>query len=383
MSGNITGSLQVKNGFYYAVINLKGPNGKRKQRWIATGFPEKGNKRRATQRMKEIIAEMEEQGISYDSSMKFHEVLEMWLEASKLRIREATYRNYKLVMDAHIIPYFKELDIKVRDLRPYHLEEYYRCKLQNLSPVTIQKHHANIYSALEYARKNQFVSNNVAKDAWCPSRTKRQQVGGFYTMEQIAQLKEAVKGDRIEVPVMLIISYGFRRSEALGLKWDAVDFENKTITIRATVVMSGTEVAFVENTKSAASKRTLPMSDEFAAYLKAVKAKQAENQALYGNTYHDDGFVCAKEDGSVIKPEYLSNRFKKVLLKHKLPVIRLHDLRHSAATNLLSMGFSIKDVSVWLGHADVTTTLNIYSHVLEESKIDMANALWNGEKTAS
>ena len=331
--------------------------------------------------MREIIEDLEAQCISFDSSMKFYELLEQWLEAAKTRLRESTYRNYKTVMEAHIIPYFKNTGIKVRDLKPMHLEEYYRRKLETLSPVTIQKHHANIYSALEYARKNHIVSFNAAKDAWCPAR-KKKQVGSFYTMEQIARLREVIAGETVEVPLMLISSYGFRRSEALGLKWDAVDFDAKTITIRAVLVISGTELSFVEDTKSSASKRTLPMSDELAAYLQKVKAKQEQDKALYGNCYHDDGFVCAKEDGTPIHPAYLTRRFKRIAQKNGLPVIRLHDLRHSAATNLLAMGFSVKDVSVWLGHADVTTTLNIYSHVLEQSKADMANALWSGQKKA-
>ena len=125
------------------------------------------------------------------------------------------------------------------------------------------------------------------------------------------------------------------------------------------------------------------MSEEFCAYLKAVKAKQEENKKKYGNTYHDDGYVCAKEDGTVIKPAYLSRKFKDIIEDADLPNIRLHDLRHSAATNLLNMGFTIKDVSVWLGHADITTTLNIYSHVLDKSKSEMASALWSGKRAAS
>ena len=125
------------------------------------------------------------------------------------------------------------------------------------------------------------------------------------------------------------------------------------------------------------------MSDEFIEYLKGVRAKQREDKKIYGNTYHDDGYVCAKEDGTVIKPAYLSRKFKDLLKKAGLPEIRLHDLRHSAATNLLNMGFTIKDVSVWLGHADVTTTLNIYSHVLDESKTEMASALWTGKRLIS
>ena len=84
----------------------------------------------------------------------------------------------------------------------------------------------------------------------------------------------------------------------------------------------------------------------------------------------------------MIHPANVSKRFKKIAKASGLPVIRLHDLRHSAATNLLAMGFTMKEVSVWLGHADITTTLNIYSHVTEESKVDMANALWDGSRKA-
>ena len=382
MSGNITGSLQVKKGYYYAVVNLIGPDGKRRQRWISTGYPEKGNKRNATQRLREIINELEGQNIRFHNGMKFWELLELWLEATKMRVRESTYRNYKIVMEAHIIPYFKNTGVKVRDLCPHHLEEYYRAKMETLSANTIHKHHANIYSALEYGRKNRIVNTNVARDAWTPP-IQRKQVGSFYTIEQITELKKAIAGDQVEVPLMLIISYGFRRSEALGLKWDAVDFQRKQITIKATVVISGTEVKYSENTKSKASVRTLPMSDELVKYLKGVLKKQKQDKIKYGNLYHDDNYVCAAEDGTVIHPANVSKRFKKIAKASGLPVIRLHDLRHSAATNLLAMGFTMKEVSVWLGHADITTTLNIYSHVTEESKVDMANALWDGSRKAS
>jgi len=187
-------------------------------------------------------------------------------------------------------------------------------------------------------------------------------------------------GDPIEVPLMLIISYGFRRSEALGLKWDAVDFEDKTISIRATVIKSGTEVKYVMDTKSRASVRTLPMSDEFAEYLRGVQQRQAKDKEKYGNMYQDDNFVCAAKNGKVINPNCVTERFKKIIRANGLPDIRLHDLRHTAATHLLAMGFSVKDVAFWLGHSQTSTTLDIYSHVLEGSKVDMANALWNGSR---
>ena len=150
---------------------------------------------------------------------------------------------------------------------------------------------------------------------------------------------------------MLIIAYGFRRSEALGLKWDAVDFEDKTISIRATVMKSGTEVKFVRDTKSRASVRTLPMSDEFAEYLRDVQQRQVKDKEKYGDLYQDENFVCASKNGKVINPNCVYERFKKIIKKNGLPDIRLHDLRHTAATHLLAMGFQIKDVAFWLGHS--------------------------------
>ena len=159
-----------------------------------------------------------------------------------------------------------------------------------------------------------------------------------------------------------------------------------------TLVSISTLISFIFSTFNLAFPTVLaaaggkaPLYFDSAAMITAfiLIGRVLEDKAKYGNTYHDDGYVCANEDGTVIHPQYLSRKFKKLLEKNDLPVIRLHDLRHSAATNLLAMGFSIKDVSVWLGHADITTTLNIYSHVLEESKVDMAEALWRGERTAS
>ena len=376
----LTGTLQIKKGRYYAVVNMPSVNGKRQQRWIATGLEVNGNKKTANRRLREILAELEEQNHQLHSGIKFWELLEMWLEASKQRMREATYRNCKFVFDAHIIPYFRQTGVKLQDLCPHHLEEYYHNKLETLSATTLHKHHSYIHSALEYARKNRLVNQNAAADAWVPPVHKKQ-VGSFYTMEQLAELKEHITGDVAEVPLMLIITYGFRRSEALGLKWDAVDFEDKTISIRATVIKSGTEVKFVEDTKSRASVRTLPMTDEFAEYLRSVQQRQAKDKEKYGNMYQDENYVCAAENGEVLNPNRVYERFKKIIRANGLPDIRLHDLRHTAATHLLAMGFSVKDVAYWLGHSQTSTTLDIYALVLEGSKVDMANALWNGTRT--
>ena len=370
----ITGSLQVKHGGWYAVLNLKDENGKRHQKWISLNLPQKNNKRAAERKLHEILQEYNERHLVYDSNMKFYKLIELWLLSTKNKVRESTYKNYETVVNAHIIPYFKHLNIKARDLCPYHLEDYYRVKSETLSKETLSKHHSNIYSALEYGRKNHIINYNVAKEVTI-HREHRKKTGSYYTEEQMKLLLQAVKGDVIETPVVIASQYGLRRSEVLGLKWDAVDFKAHKIYIKATVVSVGTEATYVEATKSEASKRTLYMTEDFEKYLKAVKDKQEMNRNRYKTAYVDEGFICTQDNGEVIKPARLTRRFKLILERNNLPNIRFHDLRHSAATNLLAKGFNIKEVSEWLGHADISTTLNIYGHVLEKSKMEMAGAL--------
>lgn len=180
------------------------------------------------------------------------------------------------------------------------------------------------------------------------------------------------KGNTVETVIRLTALYGFRRSEVCGLKWSAVDFHQKTLTVRRAAVMVGTKLECVDKTKTASSYRTLPLTAEMAQYLQTLKAQQEDAQKLIGMSCEEDGYVCCWPDGSPLKPEYVSRRFDKLLRENGLPKIRFHDLRHSAASLLLELGFSLKDIQEWLGHSDIATTANIYSHLQYKSKVEMA-----------
>lgn len=180
------------------------------------------------------------------------------------------------------------------------------------------------------------------------------------------------KGNTVETVIRLTALYGFRRSEVCGLKWSAVDFHQKTLTVRRAAVMVGTKLECVDKTKTASSYRTLPLTTEMAQYLQTLKAQQEDAKKLMGTSCEEDGYVCCWPDGSPLKPEYVSRRFDKLLRENGLPKIRFHDLRHSAASLLLELGFSLKDIQEWLGHSDIATTANIYSHLQYKSKVEMA-----------
>ena len=214
-------------------------------------------------------------------------------------------------------------------------------------------------------------------------------VGHFYNAAQLEEMFKIFKGDPVESGVIAASFYGLRRSEVLGLRWDAIDFEEKTITIRHTVNETRIDgkytLVLADTTKTKSSYRTLPLVAPFEAILKRMKAEQEENRKLCGNCYCQDylGYIYVNELGELIKPGYLSSHVPAVLKEHNMPPIRFHDLRHSCASLLFSQGVSLKEIQAWLGHSTIGTTANIYTHLDENSKINSANAIigiWEQKK---
>jgi integrase len=181
--------------------------------------------------------------------------------------------------------------------------------------------------------------------------------------------------------VILGAFYGLRRSEIVGLKWDAIDFEKKTLTIKHTVTevtLDGKITTIAKDrTKTKSSYRTLPLVAPFEELLHRLKAEQELNQKVCGKAYCKDylDYIYVNEIGERIKPGYITQHFAIVLKNHNLKKIRFHDLRHSCASLLYANGVSLKEIQEWLGHSDISTTSNIYTHLDFSSKVASANAI--------
>ena len=179
-------------------------------------------------------------------------------------------------------------------------------------------------------------------------------------------------------------NYGLRRSEALGLKWDAIDFQNNTITIRHTVTscnLDGKHIQIAQDTtKTKSSMRTLPLVPAFKEKLLKLKEQQEEYKRVCGRCYNKKylEYICVDEMGTLISPHYLTSSFPKLLEKNNLRHIRFHDLRHSCASLLLANGVPMKQIQEWLGHSDFSTTANVYAHLDYNSKLSSADAMVNG-----
>ena len=376
----VAGFITTKNGKYYAVLNLKEETGKRKQKWFSTNLPLRGNKRSAEKFLQKLIDEWEAKSTPF-CRLTFADYLEQWIEGAGVNIKPNPYRTYQAMVANHIVPYFKQHPVLLQELKPTDLDAYYQSKQQpgskqngkgTLSTMSIRHHHQVISKALSDAVHDGLIQFNPASAARKPKVERYN--ASFLNPSEIDTMLALFIGNVAELPVNLCAVYGFRRSEVLGLKWEHIDFENRTITVTETL-QQGVNGDYVDTPKTNSSYRTLPMTDSVYKLLKGQKHRQERLQGALGAGYIQNDYVCTWPDGNVISPNYLTRTFHNVIVKSSLPNIRLHDLRHSAASNLLNMGFSIVQVQQWLGHGSASTTLNFYAHVDKNSKLDMAAAM--------
>ena len=368
----MTGSLQIKNGKYYAVINTY-ENGKRKQKWIDSGLSVKGNKTKAEKFLREQITILEKKVniISHDALLS--DYIEHWLGYCKAFIDEVTYNGYVEIINAHILPYFNKLKTKLSDVNYQILQRYFDEKAENgridgkggLSANSLKRHKNVLSQTLDLAIKEGYIQSNFTKLCELPKVERREPT--FYTKEQVAALLKALKDDDIFPAILLTVYLGLRRSELCGLQWDSVDFENGFLTIKHTVVSYGGRIE-KDKTKNQSSRRSYPLSDEIIYLFLEIKSKQEENKALFGKGYHTSNYIFTWDDGRPISPDYISHKFGKLLKKYNLPHIRFHDLRHTCASLLISNGGTLKDAQEWLGHASITMTANVYGHLDIERK---------------
>jgi integrase len=382
----VAGHLQEKYGYYYAVLNYTDENGKRKTKWIATGLEIKGNKKRAEAILLEqrhlFEQKLSEIPVVNKDDILFADYMIKWLGIAKTSIAVPTYASYSQMVNKIIVPYFRERKITLRELKASDIQDFYLEKLKHVSASSVIHYHSNIHKALKYAVKTDLIPVNPADKVDRPKKEKF--VGSFYDAEEVKKLFAASKGTILEIPIMFGAFYGLRRSEVVGLKWDAVDFERDTISIRHTVTsctIDGKDIIYAsDTTKTKSSRRTLPLAPFVRERLLRLQEEQKKNKKLCGRSYNKDylEYICVDEIGGLIKPDYVTDGFRNFLRENGFRAIRFHDLRHTCASLMLANNVPMKQIQEWLGHSDFSTTANIYAHLDYSSKISSADALLAG-----
>ncbi|MBC9810718.1 tyrosine-type recombinase/integrase [Carnobacterium maltaromaticum] len=389
---SVTGRLAIKRNKYHIVATFYLQN-ERKERWKSTGYELKGNKKRAEALIDDFVDEVKKE---VESSLKaknsttqieFVCFMRKWLDIVKYNIEESTYGGYQSQINSRISEFFKPLDIKIQDLQAFQIQEFYHyLKEQGLSGNTVHRYYSIIRKALNYAVKMDIIVSNPSLKVDPPKKNKF--IGSYYSSKEMEQLFKHIANTSFELPILLAAFYGLRRSEVLGLKIDAVDFDEKTITIRHIVTESTInnkrQIIVKDSTKTKSSYRTLPLVNVIEESILNAIQQQKEYQIICGNDYNYDyqDYLCKDEFGNRFKPGYISKKFKKILIENELRIIRFHDLRHSCASLLIAEDIPLKDIQEWLGHSTLSTTADIYVHLDSKRKISSANKLANKLNTS-
>ena len=239
--------------------------------------------------------------------------------------------------------------------------------MKTLSGTKVRHEHALLHKILKYAYRMDLIPNNPA-DKVGPPRAERFE-GSAYTEEELALLIEKSWDHKLGLLIYITALLGLRRSEVLGLRWKAIDFEENRITINHTVtearVDGKTVIIASDRTKTKSSYRSFPMSDMVREKLLAWREVQKRNRKICGNCYNmkDIDYVFTDEMGNRFKPRYIEDAFPKILERNGLRKIRFHDLRHTCASLLVSLDVNMKVIQKYLGHSNMSTTADIYSHL--------------------
>lgn len=313
--------------------------------------------------------------------MLFSDYLQFWLQWKRSTWEEVTYSGYTANVNTWIAPYFSQRGTKLNEINVLDIEMFYAHEknTRNISGNTVAHYHANIHKALVDAVRLKLIPHNPASDVERPKKDNF--VASYYTADELMEMFPIFAGTKMELPVLLAAYYGLRRSEVVGLKWSAIDFVNKTITISHTferVNVDGKAVDISkERTKNNSSFRTLPLIPEVETALIAAKARQEKQRKQCGRSYCKKylEYICVDDMGNLVNPNYISGNFSNILRKNGLRPIRFHDLRHSCASLLIKNKIPMKDVQVWMGHSSFATTANIYAHIDTDSKQEAADMI--------
>lgn len=368
--GNGEGSVyQRKDGRWSGSITLE--DGTRKYFYGKT-------QRETLQKVRTALSEQEKGILITAPQQTVAQFLQDWLENSqKPSVRPRTYERYEEIVRLHLIPTLGRHQLQ--KLSAQHLQAFYTKKLKDgLSAGTVTSFHNVLHKALDTALKWNLVQRNVCKLV-SPPRRKRFETKSL-TLEQVHSLLAVTEGHPMEALFKLAIATGMRRGELLGLKWQDIDFAKGSLQVRRILsrIPSKMEGKGYEESepKTQKSRRSIIIAPFALEALKQHRLRQLEAKLKAGPFWQEHDYVFCTSLGTHLNPTRDAlDQLKKLLKKAELPEIRFHDLRHSAATLLLTEGVHPKVVQELLGHSQISMTMDVYSHVLPSMQQDAITRL--------
>jgi integrase len=350
------------NSWSVVVDHDRDEDGKRRQKWHS-GYRTKRDAERA---LTEILNRIGSGTYVDPGRQTMTEYLREWLVAIQRTVRPGTWTSYRSNIERHVVPRLGGREL--RQLSASHLNVLYsellddgRCDgAGGLSPRSVRYVHTILHRALRDAVRWGKLPRNPAEMA-DPPRSRAPEMK-TWQKEELRRFLASVEDDRLYAAWLLVSTTGLRRGELLGLRWSDLDFEAGRAAIRQTLSSVGGKVTF-STPKTTKSRRSIALDPATLAALRRHRDAQDEERATWAECYTDLDLVFCREDGTPLRPDSITRRFHDLSGRAGLPLVRLHDVRHTYASIGLAAGTHPKVMAERLGHATVGITLDTYSHV--------------------
>lgn len=376
----LTASLVEKSGRYYALIRLPSVNGTQKTKWRSLGLAAKhGNRRIAEDRLEELKYKLREIMSVPGYAIKFKDYLRAWVQKKREEVEESTYNAINYSVEGKILPFFEPFNLALSEVKPKHLNDLYhhlylhgnKTGEKGLSISTLKSIKNILHAVFCQAIIDGLVRTNPCESVALPAKDNPRKHHNTLNIDSANRLLGFVQEDPLMYPLLyLTLQYGLRKSEALGIKWSAIDFEKRELRIES-VIVAGT-IKEKDRTKTETSRRSFPLPDDVKEILMIRKEDQEHQKEILGDAYHEPIYVFTKPNGDYLNPDWVTQRFNSILEECGLPPMRFHDLRHSTANILYDNGMDILRLQEWMRHGKLSMTSDVYLHISEEHEKKMA-----------
>ena len=304
------------------------------------------------------------------SSIEFQDHIKNWYKSKRNNINVHTAETYEVYINNRIIPSLGHVPLS--KVSPVLLQNFVNeLKEEGLASATIKKVYNILKGSLDFAVNMELISSNPITKIQLPKDKKKEM--NVWDVKEINAFLQAASQERLYPAFQLALTTGMRRGEILGLRWKDIDFDNASLCVRQTLSHDGKH--FLTGAKTLSGVRNIKLSNETLIMLKKQKTTIAKEKLICGPNYEDYDLIICSTKGTPINPSNLKRTYHRIISMADVPLIRFHDLRHTHATMLLSQGIHAKVISERLGHSNIKTTLDIYSHVLPSMQEEAANKI--------
>lgn len=378
--------------------NGEGSLGKYKDGWrsrIMIGYNEDGKPIRKefygkTQKeVKEKLEQFKKQYLMDHIQVDDKTTVEEWFytyifEYKQNKIKPSSFERYEGIYRNYILG--SSLGkTKLCKLNVTTIQKYYNYLLNNNTPgATIKSINQHLKPCLGEAEKEDYINKNYAKLVELP-KIKKEDTLEILTINQQKQFLQAIKGHKLEVLFLIALGTGLRLGEILGLKWEDIDFNNSTLSVKRSLK----RVSFInkdltkeykvieQEPKTSNSYRTVPIPKDILIKLKEHKKTQNKEILKYGNLYNNNSYIFCNKLGYPLDSKQPTRNLQSILKKLDIEPIKFHGLRKTYATRLFEANVQPKTVQSLMGHSDISITMNIYTQVMEEVKNEAVDKINN------